>query len=66
MKHRIRVEGMTCEHCVASVERALEAVEGVVSASPDLRTGLVEIEGDDPDPEAIREAVEAAGYRVEP
>ena len=34
MKKVIRVEGMMCEHCVAHVKKALEAVEGVTAVAP--------------------------------
>ncbi|HOX42051.1 MAG TPA: heavy metal-associated domain-containing protein [Myxococcota bacterium] len=60
----LKVEGMTCPHCVAHVKRALEAVPGVTRASPDLETGLVTIEGRPEKPELLEQAVEQAGYRV--
>ena len=35
----IIVKGMMCQHCVAHVKKALEAVEGVISAEPELEKG---------------------------
>jgi Cu+-exporting ATPase len=63
----IPVEGMTCNHCVGTVRRALESVPGVRSAAVDLEAKRAEVE---PEPGAsldlgrLRAAVEAVGYRV--
>jgi len=60
----LEVEGMTCPHCVANVKRALESIDEVVEAQPDLASGRVQISGQDLDSEALTKAVEIAGYRV--
>ncbi|MBX7444827.1 MULTISPECIES: heavy-metal-associated domain-containing protein [unclassified Arthrobacter] len=60
------VEGMTCGHCVRSVEAAVSALDGVTSASVGLVPGglsRLTVEGPAPDA-AIREAVTAAGYAL--
>lgn len=36
MKHTYRVSGMTCTHCVKNVQKALEGMDGVVSAEVSL------------------------------
>ena len=64
MSTNLKVDGMTCAHCVANVKKSLEAVEGVEAAEPDLASGNVRVEGDDLDNEALVKAVEAAGYKV--
>ena len=64
MSTNLKVEGMTCPHCVANVKKSLEAVKGVETADPDLASGNVRVEGDDLDNEALARAVEAAGYKV--
>lgn len=61
---QLKVEGMTCPHCVASVKKSLEAVAGVELAEPDLASGIVTIHGDGFEIAALRSAVEAAGYKV--
>ena len=63
---RISVAGMTCDHCVGAVRRAIEAIPGVASARVDLRMGLADVsfEGEPVAPSKIAEAIEAAGYRV--
>jgi copper ion binding protein len=40
----LRIEGMTCDSCVARVERALQAVPGVLSASVNLATEQAHVE----------------------
>ncbi|TXH55168.1 MAG: cadmium-translocating P-type ATPase [Burkholderiaceae bacterium] len=40
----LRIEGMTCASCVARVERALQAVPGVLSASVNLATEQAHVE----------------------
>jgi len=58
------IEGMTCGHCELSVREEVEELDGVESAQADRRTGLLVVRGERVDDEAVREAVEAAGYRV--
>lgn len=59
------VEGMSCGHCKASVEKALLAVDGVKSAQADLEKKSVKVKGDATlKLEALKEAVRAAGYEA--
>ena len=62
----IPVAGMTCDHCVGTVRRALEAVPGVRSADVDLPGGRAEVTIDPErvDRAGLKPAVEAAGYSV--
>ena len=61
----ITVDGMTCGHCVSAVRSEVGKLEGVTDVSVDLPTGKVTIVGDQaPDPDALRAAVEEAGYEV--
>ena len=60
---RVRVEGMSCQHCVRAVFTALTAVEGITRA--DVSIGAVEVEHDGAATvEKLREAIAVAGYRV--
>lgn len=59
----LKIEGMTCGHCQASVKKALEGVEGVRAAQVDLATGEARIEGDAAAAQLVA-AVEAEGYRA--
>ena len=61
----LNIEGMTCASCVGRVERALLKVPGVRSAAVNLASerAHVEVIGT-PDPAALIQAVEAAGYKA--
>ncbi|HHU12409.1 MAG TPA: heavy metal translocating P-type ATPase [Clostridiaceae bacterium] len=69
MEHEIRtmevsIEGMTCAHCQARVEKALSQFPGVES-HVDLERKAATLTGRMlPDEKAVREAVEDAGYTV--
>ncbi|MCQ6269372.1 heavy-metal-associated domain-containing protein [Pseudarthrobacter sp. R1] len=60
------LEGLTCGHCVQTVEKAVSALEGVESASVDLVPGGRSrlIVGGKADDSAVREAVTSAGYTL--
>lgn len=60
----LKVDGMTCPHCVANVKRTLESQTGVDSAEPDLDSGTVAVQGDGFDVAALRASIEQAGYKV--
>ena len=58
------VTGMTCEHCVASVTEEVGEVAGVESVHVVLDSGLVTVTGAQVSDDAVRAAVEEAGYAV--
>jgi hypothetical protein len=60
----LHVQGMSCQHCVGSVKRALEAMETVTEATPDLASGRVRITGGGYAVPALVRAVEEAGFTV--
>ncbi len=60
----LKVEGMSCGHCVASVKKSLERVATVSEATPDLASGLVRVRGDHLDVTDLIRAVEKAGFRA--
>ena len=61
----ISIEGMMCNHCTGTVQKALEAVEGVkaVTMSLEQKNATVELASDVSDEVLIR-AVTDAGYEV--
>jgi copper chaperone len=61
---KLKVEGMTCNHCVMAVKKALSRVPGVERAEVSLERGEALVEGN-ADPKALIQAVEAEGYRAE-
>ncbi|GIH72450.1 heavy-metal-associated domain-containing protein [Sphaerimonospora thailandensis] len=60
------VQGMTCGHCVASVTEEVGEVPGVTGVDVDLATGRLDVTGEGVTDEAVRQAVEEAGYTVTP
>jgi copper chaperone len=63
MRTRLRVLGMTCQHCVNAVFTALTPVEGILSA--DIEMGLVTVEHDGrATVDALRAAIAVAGYEA--
>ena len=60
-EHRLSIAGMSCAGCVASVEKALQAVTGVQSASVNFAEHTAQVSGDVAVEELIT-AVKAAGY----
>ncbi|MCY3678407.1 MAG: heavy metal translocating P-type ATPase [Gemmatimonadetes bacterium] len=64
---QLSIRGMHCAACVTAVERALGAMDSVAEASVSLVEELATVrhEGAVPDPEALVEAVERAGYGAE-
>jgi copper chaperone CopZ len=58
------VEGMTCQHCVASVTEEVGDVAGVERVDVDLASGQMVVHGEGVDDAAVRAAVDEAGYRV--
>jgi copper chaperone len=62
-----QVQGMTCGHCVSSIQSEVSAVEGVTAVDVDLATGEVTVTSDAPiDTGAVIAAVDEAGYEVVP
>ena len=65
MEKTITIEGMMCGHCEASVKKALEALDGVISAdvSHDKGTAVVALEKDVAD-DILTKAVEDKDFKV--
>ena len=62
MEKTLFIEGMSCSHCSARVENALNAIEGV-EAHVDLKKKRASVVTDVPD-DVLVKAVEDAGYKV--
>ncbi len=61
---RIGIIGMTCASCAGRVEKALRKVEGVRAASVNLATETATVDAPGVPVEALRQAVEHAGYGI--
>jgi copper chaperone len=58
------VAGMSCEHCVAAVTAEVRELPDVSAVEVDLASGAVVVSGANLDGEAVRSAIEAAGYSL--
>lgn len=63
MQTVIHAEGMMCTHCQARVEKLCRQMPGVTDAVVDLKAKTVTVTGD-PDIQAVKKAINDAGYRV--
>lgn len=61
---KLRVGGMNCGHCVAAVEKALDALPGVSAHSVKVGSALVEFDASVVGSNAVVAAVADAGYDV--
>ena len=63
---RIKVEGMTCQHCQKRVHNAIATLDGVTMVNVDLEAGEVVVSYDSSmiDIEEIKQAVRDADYQV--
>jgi len=61
----VKVNGMTCNHCKANVQKNIGTIAGIESIDVDLATGHVRIIGDKIDLKAVKGAVEGIGYGYE-
>lgn len=66
MREHFSVPEVSCGHCKASIETALEPLAGVRRAEVDVDSKLVEVDFDDTviDRSGVVRAIEASGYAV--
>ena len=66
-KITLKVEGMSCGHCKAAVEKALKETNGVRDAEVNLASKSVEViyDQDRVDRASLVKAIEDAGYDVQ-
>jgi copper chaperone len=62
----LKIEGMSCNHCVARVQNALTSVEGVESAKVNLeeKQAVVKYDSNKAGKEKFKNAIEVAGYQM--
>ena len=65
-KTTLKIQGMTCNHCVMRVAKALKAVPGIQDAQVDLQKGEASVTFDEAKvtQEKMSHAVVEAGYKV--
>jgi copper chaperone len=60
----LKVEGMSCNHCVMAVKNALGELDGVQNVDVELASGNVTVTGEALNDDAMKAAVDDAGYEV--
>jgi len=66
-KKTVKINGMSCNHCVAAVTEALSGISGLEKIKVDLKSGNASFNYD-PDKagmDRIKAAIEEAGFSVE-
>ena len=63
-EHIYKVEGMTCAHCVAAVTEEVGRIPGAEHVEVDLDSGRLAVSGEEVATDAVRAAVEEAGYSL--
>ncbi len=58
----LQIDGMSCQHCVGAVTKALEAIEGVSEVAVDLDGGKASFTNTGVDRESIRSAIRNIGF----
>lgn len=63
----LKVNGMSCGHCVKAVEESVGGLAGVKSVNVDLSSGKVEVsyEASAVTLESIKDTIDDQGYEVE-
>lgn len=61
----IKIKGMSCNHCVMAVTKALEEIDGVKNIKVDLKKGEATFDEAGPvNMDTIREQIKKARYEV--
>jgi copper chaperone len=61
----IQIKGMSCNHCVMAVTKALNEINGIRDVKVDLSKGEATFEGEKPiEGTVVREQIKKAGYEV--
>ena len=61
----LKIEGMSCGHCVSAVKQALESVPGVSVKDVSIGSAVIETGATPGAIEAVKAAIEDAGYFAE-
>jgi copper chaperone len=61
----IKIKGMSCNHCVMAVTKALNEIEGIKNVKVDLAKGEAVFDEIKPiDMDLVRKGIKKAGYEV--
>jgi copper chaperone CopZ len=60
----MKIDGMTCQHCVMRVKKAVEQVPGVARTEVAIGTARITYDESQVKEQDLEQAVEKAGYKV--
>jgi len=60
----VKIEGMSCQHCVMAVKKALGGVPGVIQSDVQVGSAVVSYDESKAKEADIQTAIEKAGYKV--
>ena len=61
----IKIKGMSCQHCVASVTKALSEIDGVIDIKVSLENGEATFNEASPVPkQTLKDAISKIGFEV--
>ncbi len=60
----LKIDGMSCQHCVMRVKKAVEQLPGVSKTEVNVGTARITYDESKIGKEDVEKAVEAAGYSV--
>ena len=60
----LKIDGMTCQHCVMSAKKAIESVSGVSSSNVEIGSAKVTYDENSASRETITAAIQNAGYKI--
>jgi copper chaperone len=61
----ITIKGMSCQHCVMAVTKALAALDGVKDVKVNLKSGVATYEEvKEISPDVVAAAIKKAGYEI--
>lgn len=58
------IEGMSCQHCIMRVKKAIDALNGILSSEVTLGKAVVKFDDSSIKEQDIRSAIERAGYKI--
>jgi len=65
MKKTVKINGMSCNHCVMAVTKALNEVQGLSEVQVDLASGEATFEAKETvDMKEVAKQIEKAGYEL--
>jgi copper chaperone len=60
----IKIEGMSCQHCVMRVKKVIDAVAGVTKSDVAVGSATIQFDESKTKKEDITATIEKAGYKV--